>query len=138
MAFAVEHASRGDEEKVVSSCAACRGGPTIDLHRDQQRATDRGGLSQVHWNDGDAAGPFGVEVHAEAARVPYRETSFARRQRSGRHKKQSGGRGHSATADRDPAPPTASSPTVKIRPTTSRAADPSSFIPAVEKGVRER
>src|SRR5579885_3425355 len=97
MAFAVEPASKGDEEKVLSSLRRLQEeDPTIDLHRDQQTGEEIvAGLSQVHVEVivDRLRSRFGVEVTLKPPRVPYRETIRASANGHGRHKKQSGGRG---------------------------------------------
>jgi elongation factor G len=143
MAFAVEPKSRGDEDKVLSSLRRLQEeDPTIDLHRDQQTGEQIvAGLSQVHVEVivDRLRDRFGVEVTLKPPRVPYQETIRRPAAGHGRHKKQSGGRGQFGDCQ------------IAIEPLdTSREGEsfefvdqikggviPSSFIPAVEKGVRE-
>jgi elongation factor G len=143
MAFSVEPKSRGDEDKVLSSLRRLQEeDPTIDLHRDQQTGEQIvAGLSQVHVEVivDRLRERFGVEVTLKPPRVPYRETIRAAAAAHGRHKKQSGGRGQFGDCH------------IEIEPLNDHAhvtgfefvdnikggVIPSSFIPAVEKGVRE-
>jgi elongation factor G len=143
MAFAVEPKSRGDEEKVFASLRRLQEeDPTIDLHRDQQTGDQIvAGLSQVHVEVivDRLRDRFGVEVTLKPPRVPYQETIRSSATAHGRHKKQSGGRGQFGDCH------------IEIQPLADiEAGDgfefvdqikggviPSSFIPAVEKGVRE-
>jgi elongation factor G len=143
MAFAVEPKSRGDEEKVFASLRRLQEeDPTIDLHRDQQTGDQIvAGLSQVHVEVivDRLRERFGVEVALKPPRVPYQETIRSSATAHGRHKKQSGGRGQFGDCH------------IEIQPLTDvETGDgfefvdkikggviPSSFIPAVEKGVRE-
>ncbi|HUB74782.1 MAG TPA: elongation factor G [Solirubrobacteraceae bacterium] len=142
MAFAVEPRSRGDEDKVLSSLRRLQEeDPTIDLHRDQQTGEQIvAGLSQVHVEViiDRLRSRFGVEVTLKPPRVPYQETIRAVAAAHGRHKKQSGGRGQFGDCH------------IEIMPLDRDNVDgfefvdeikggviPSSFIPAVEKGVRE-
>jgi elongation factor G len=143
MAFAVEPKSRGDEDKVLSSLRRLQEeDPTIDLHRDQQTGEQIvAGLSQVHVEVivDRLRDRFGVEVTLKPPRVPYQETIRRPAAGHGRHKKQSGGRGQFGDCQ------------IAIEPLGGGGENggfefvnqikggviPSSFIPAVEKGVRE-
>jgi elongation factor G len=143
MAFAVEPKSRGDEDKVLSSLRRLQEeDPTIDLHRDQQTGQQIvAGLSQVHVEVivDRLRSRFGVEVTLKPPRVPYQETIRATAAAHGRHKKQSGGRGQFGDCHievqplNDPENPTGFEFVDNIK----GGVIPSSFIPAVEKGVRE-
>jgi elongation factor G len=143
MAFAVEPRSRGDEDKVLSSLRRLQEeDPTIDLHRDQQTGEQIvAGLSQVHVEVivDRLRSRFGVEVTLKPPRVPYQETIRTVAAAHGRHKKQSGGRGQFGDCHieiqplNDPENPTGFEFVDNIK----GGVIPSSFIPAVEKGVRE-
>jgi elongation factor G len=140
MAFAVEPKSRGDEDKVLSSLRRLQEeDPTIDLHRDQQTGQQIvAGLSQVHVEVvlDRLRERFGVEVTLKPPRVPYQETIRGTASAHGRHKKQSGGRGQFGDChiEIEPLPAGEGFEFVdKIK----GGVIPSSFIPAVEKGVRE-
>src|ERR1700760_3282526 len=97
MAFSVEPASKGDEEKVFAALRRLQEeDPTIDLHRDPQTGEQIvAGLSQVHVEVivERMKARFGAEVLLKPPRVPYQETIRKPAKAHGRHKKQTGGRG---------------------------------------------
>jgi elongation factor G len=146
MSFAIEAESRGEEDKVFTALRRLQEeDPTIDLHRDPQTGEQIvAGLSQVHVEVivDRLRHRFGVEVTLKPPRVPYQETIRGTAKAHGRHKKQSGGRGQFgdchieieplAAASEDLAPPD-----FEFVDKIKGGVIPSSFIPAVEKGVRE-
>jgi elongation factor G len=140
MAFAVEPKSRGDEEKVLSSLRRLQEeDPTIDLHRDQQTGEQIvAGLSQVHVEVilDRLRDRFGVEVTLKPPRVPYQETIRNSATAHGRHKKQSGGRGQFGDCHIEISPLELAEDFEFVN-AIKGGVIPSSFIPAVEKGVRE-
>jgi elongation factor G len=140
MAFAVAPKSRGDEEKVLSSLRRLQEeDPTIDLHRDQQTGEQIvAGLSQVHVEVvlDRLRERFGVEVTLKPPRVPYQETIRGTATAHGRHKKQSGGRGQFGDCHIE-IEPLAAGEGFEFLNKIKGGVIPSSFIPAVEKGVRE-
>jgi len=143
MAFAVAPRSRGDEEKVLASLRRLQEeDPTIDLHRDQQTGEQIvAGLSQVHVEVivDRLRERFGVEVTLKPPRVPYRETIRAAAAAHGRHKKQSGGRGQFGDCQIavEPLGGVSERGGFEFVNEIKGGVIPSSFIPAVEKGVRE-
>jgi elongation factor G len=143
MAFAIAPKSRGDEEKVLSSLRRLQEeDPTIDLHRDQQTGEQIvAGLSQVHVEVvvDRLHERFGVEVTLKPPRVPYRETIRGTAPGHGRHKKQSGGRGQFGDCQIEISPLTENGEAggFEFLDQIKGGVIPNSFIPAVEKGVRE-
>ncbi len=143
MAFAIEAQSRGEEEKVFTALRRLQEeDPTIDLHRDPQTGEQIvAGLSQVHVEVvvDRLRRRFGVEVTLKPPRVPYRETIRGTAKAHGRHKKQSGGRGQFGDChiEIEPLEDSESSEGFEFVNQIKGGVIPSSFIPAVEKGVRE-
>jgi elongation factor G len=140
MAFAIEPKSKGEEDKVFTALRRLQEeDPTIDLHRDAQTGDQIvAGLSQVHVEVivDRLRSRFGAEVNLKPPRVPYQETIRSPAKAHGRHKKQTGGRGQFGDChiEIEPLEPGAGFEFVdKIK----GGVIPSSFIPAVEKGVRE-
>ncbi len=140
MAFAVEPKNRGDEDKVFASLRRLQEeDPTIDLHRDQQTGEQIvAGLSQVHVEVivDRLHDRFGVDVMLKPPRVPYQETIRSSATAHGRHKKQSGGRGQFGDCHIEIAPLPAGEG-FEFVDNIKGGVIPHSFIPAVEKGVRE-
>ena len=143
MAFAVAPKSRGDEEKVFASLRRLQEeDPTIDLHRDQQTSEQIvAGLSQVHVEVvvDRLRERFGVEVTLKTPRVPYQETIRGSATATAGTRSSRAAAASSATAtSRSNRCPMLVIQTASSSSTRSRAGViPSSFIPAVEKGVRE-
>ncbi len=138
MAFAME--AKGDEDKVYTSLRRLQEeDPTIDLHRDPETGDQIiAGLSQMHVEVivDRLKTRFGAEVALHPPRVPYQETIRKPAKAHGRHKKQSGGRGqfgdcHISIEPREPGAGFEFVNHIK------GGVIPTSFIPAVEKGVVE-
>ncbi|MFI4989311.1 MAG: elongation factor G [Solirubrobacterales bacterium] len=140
MAFAIEPKSRGDEEKVFASLHRLQEeDPTIDLHRDPQTGEQIvAGLSQVHVEVivDRLRDRFGVEVSLQPPRVPYQETIRGIAKAHGKHKKQSGGRGQFGECHIE-IEPLAIDQEFEFEDRIKGGVIPHSFIPAVEKGVRD-
>jgi elongation factor G len=140
MAFAIEPKSKGDEDKVFTSLRRLQEeDPTIDLHRDAQTGEQIvAGLSQVHVEVivERLKGRFGAEVSLKPPRVPYQETIRSTAKAHGRHKKQTGGRGQFGDCHIS-IEPLESGSGFEFVNAIKGGVIPTSFIPAVEKGVQE-
>jgi len=140
MAFAIEPKSRGDEDKVFASLRRLQEeDPTIDLHRDAQTGEQIvAGLSQIHVEVvvDRLRDRFGVQVSLQPPRVPYQETIRGSASAHGRHKKQSGGRGQFGDC-RIEIEPLPIGEDFEFVDKIKGGVIPSSFVPAVEKGIRE-
>ncbi|UGS35872.1 elongation factor G [Capillimicrobium parvum] len=140
MAFAMEPKSKGDEDKVFTALRRLQEeDPTIDLHRDEQTGEQIvAGLSQIHVEVivDRLRDRFGAEVTLKPPRVPYQETLRRPAKAHGRHKKQSGGRGQFGDChiEIEPLEPGSG---FQFEDKIKGGVIPHSFIPAVEKGVRE-
>ncbi|MBA2342895.1 MAG: elongation factor G, partial [Thermoleophilaceae bacterium] len=140
MAFAIEAASRGEEDKVFTALRRLQEeDPTIDLHRDEQTGEQIiAGLTQVHVEVivGRMKERFGAEVKLKPPRVPYLETIKSSSKAHGRYKKQTGGRGQFGDC-RIEIEPLAQGDGFEFVNKIKGGAIPSGFIPAVEKGIAE-
>jgi elongation factor G len=140
MAFAIEPKSKGDEEKVSTALRRLQEeDPTLDFHRDPQTGEQIiAGLSQVHVEVivDRMKRRFGAEVNLKPPRVPYQETIKGKAKAQGRYKKQTGGRGQFGDChiELEPQPQGAGFEFVNR---IKGGVIPTSFIPAVEKGIRE-
>ncbi|MEA2190847.1 MAG: elongation factor [Solirubrobacteraceae bacterium] len=138
MAFAME--AKGDEDKVYTSLRRLQEeDPTIDLHRDPETGDQIiAGLSQMHVEVivDRLRERFGAEVALHPPRVPYQETIRKPAKAHGRHKKQSGGRGQFGDCHISIEPREAGAGFEFINHIKGGVI-PTSFIPAVEKGVIE-
>jgi len=140
MAFAMEATNKGDEDKVFTALRRLQEeDPTIDLHRDPQTGDQIvAGLSQVHVEVivDRLKSRFGAEVTLKPPRVPYQETIRRPAKAHGRHKKQSGGRGQFGDCHIS-IEPLGGGEEFEFVDEIKGGVIPNSFIPAVEKGVRE-
>jgi elongation factor G len=140
MAFAIEPKTKGDEDKVFTALRRLQEeDPTIDLHRDQQTGEQIvAGLSQIHVEVvvDRLKSRFGAEVSLKPPRVPYQETIRKSAKAHGRHKKQSGGRGQFGDCHIE-VEPLAAGEGFEFVNKIKGGVIPTSFIPAVQKGVVE-
>ncbi len=140
MAFAVAPRAKGDEDKVFTALRRLQEeDPTIELRRDQQTGEQIvAGLSQVHVEVvvERMKSRFGAEVVLKPPRVPYQETIRQHAKAHGRHKKQSGGRGQFGDCHIE-IEPLESGEGFEFVNKIKGGVIPTSFIPAVEKGVHD-
>jgi elongation factor G len=140
MAFAIEPKSKGDEEKVWTALRRLQEeDPTLDVHRDPETGEQIiAGLSQVHVEVivDRMKRRFGAEVNLKPPRVPYQETIKTGAKAQGRYKKQTGGRGQFGDCHIEIGPLPQGGGFEFINKIKGGVI-PSSFIPAVEKGVSE-
>jgi elongation factor G len=140
MAFAIEPKSKGDEEKVSTALRRLQEeDPTLDVHRDPQTGEQIiAGLSQVHVEVivDRMKRRFGAEVNLKPPRVPYQETIKKSAKAQGRYKKQTGGRGQFGDCHIE-IEPVSQGTGFEFVNKIKGGVIPSSFIPAVEKGVVE-
>lgn len=138
---AVVPKSKGDEEKISTGLQAIHEeDPSFRVGYDPELAqTIVEGMGELHLDVviSRLKEKFNLEVEREDPRIPYRETIKGSSEAEGKHKKQSGGRGQFGVCN------------IKLEPMPRGGefefvdaifggAIPGKFIPAVEKGIRER
>jgi elongation factor G len=140
MAFAYEAKSKGDEEKAAQAVRRLsEEDPTLDVHRDQQTGEQIiAGLTQVHVEVivDRMKRRFGAEISLKPPRVPYLESIRKPAKAHGRYKKQTGGRGQFGDCHLEIAPAEDGAGLDFVN-AIKGGVIPGSFIPAVEKGVKE-
>jgi elongation factor G len=140
MAFAYEPKTKGDEEKAAQAIRRLtEEDPTLDVHRDQQTGEQIiAGLTQAHVEVivDRMKRRFGAEISLKPPRVPYQESIRKPAKAHGRYKKQTGGRGQFGDCHIEIAPADAGTGLEFVN-AIKGGVIPTSFIPAVEKGVRE-
>jgi elongation factor G len=140
MAFAFEPKSKGDEEKAASAVRRLtEEDPTLDVHRDSQTGEQIiAGLTQVHVEVvvERMKRRFGAEIELHPPQVPYLETIRKPAKAHGRYKKQTGGRGQFGDCHIE-IEPNEQGGGFEFVNAIKGGVIPTSFIPAVEKGIRE-
>ncbi len=139
-AFAVGAKTRGEEEKVFEAIRRVTDeDPSLKLERSEATGEDiLAGLAQMHVELAleKIGRRYGVEVEAEAPKVPFMETITGGAKAQGRYKKQTGGRGQFGDARIEISPlPRGSG--FEFENAIVGGAIPRQFIPAVEKGIEE-
>jgi elongation factor G len=140
MAFAFEPKTKGDEEKAAAAIRRLEEeDPTLDVHRDPDTGEQIiAGLTQVHVEVivDRIKRRFGAEIELHPPRVPYLETVRKAAKAHGRYKKQTGGRGQFGDCHIE-IEPAETGTGLEFVDAIKGGSIPNSFIPAVEKGVRE-
>jgi len=138
LALSIEPKSKGDEEKISSGLQRlAEEDPSFYFERNPEvKQTLIFGQGELHINiiTSKLKNKFGVDVTLGDPKVPYRETIKGKSDVQGRHKKQSGGHGQYGDvkirfepADTD----------FEFEEEIFGGSVPKSYIPAVEKGLRE-
>ncbi|MFH1689674.1 MAG: elongation factor G [Candidatus Eisenbacteria bacterium] len=138
---AVKSTTKGDEEKISTGLAKLHEeDPTFTAGYDRViRQTIISGLGVLHLDVmvEKLKDRFGVQLEREKPRIPYRETIRATASAEGKYKKQTGGRGQFGVAWLRLDPVERGSG-FEFANEVVGGSIPSKFIPAVEKGVKER
>jgi elongation factor G len=140
MAFAFEPKTKGDEEKAVTALRRLEEeDPTLDVHRDPETGEQIiAGLTQVHVEviTDRMKRRFGAEITLKPPRVPYVEAIRKPAKAHGRYKKQTGGRGQFGDCHIEISPAETGAG-FEFENAIKGGVIPTSFIPAVEKGIAE-
>jgi len=140
ISFAIEPASRGDEEKIGGAVARImEEDPSLRFTRDPQtKEFLLSGTGQLHIEVSVAKlkRRYGVEVILRTPKVPYRETITGNADVQGRHKKQTGGHGQFGDC-RIRMEPMPRGGGFVFEDVIFGGSIPKQYIPAVEKGIVE-
>jgi elongation factor G len=145
ISFSVRPKSKGDEEKVGTKLnELLEEDIALRLTRDQaSKEMLLSGLGQIHIETVvEKLRRMGVDVELAEPKVPYRETVKGKAMDvEGKHKKQTGGRGQFGVCFIDMEPKAKDSEvedSLEFVDAIFGGSIPKQFIPAVEKGIRER
>ena len=132
--------TRTDEEKISNALKRlCEEDPTLSVERKaESHELLVSAMGQVHLDVSleRMKRRFGVEVNVKTQKVPYRETIQGTTKVQGRHKKQSGGRGQFGDTWIEISPLEKGGGFV-FEDNIVGGAIPKTYIPAVEKGIKE-
>lgn len=140
LATAIHAATQADEDKLANALRRLQeeDSSLIVERNDETKQTLLRGMGETHLSITieKLARKFGVEVAADAVKVPYRETITGKARAEGKYKKQSGGRGQFGVAiiEVEPLPRGEGFEYVDA---IKGGSIPRQFIPAVEAGIRE-
>ncbi|MEG2814548.1 MAG: EF-Tu/IF-2/RF-3 family GTPase, partial [Oscillospiraceae bacterium] len=136
--FALVPKNKGEEDKIGSSLnKISEEDPTIHWYRNPEtKQTLVGGQGELHINTvkNKMKEKFGVDVDLEDIKVAYRETIKGNADVQGKHKKQSGGHGQYGDVK---IKFTRSSDDFEFAEEIFGGSVPKSYIPAVEKGLKD-
>ncbi len=142
LSYAIRPTREGDDEKLMTALTRMsEEDPVFRIERNEiTKQLLVSGLGDLHItvNRGRMADKFGVETEVLPPKVPYRETIRRRVQKiQGRHKRQSGGRGQFGDVWINLAPLQRGEGFEFVNNIVGGSI-PRNYIPAVEKGIRER
>lgn len=141
ISFAVEPKTKGDEEKVATGLARFLDeDPTFRMERNREtKETVVSGMGEMQIENivNKLSKKFGVEVNLSTPKVPYKETIRGRKRVEGKHKKQSGGRGQYGHVFLELEPYEGDDDVLQFNDKIFGGVVPKTYIPAVEKGIRE-
>ena len=138
LAYAIEPASKGDEDKLATGLTRLREeDPSFRIERNEEtHETVIYGMGEAHLDVqmSRLKTKFGVDVLHHPAKIAFRETIRAAAKGHGRHVKQSGGHGQYAVCDIDISP-SARGEGFVFESKIVGGAIPQQFIPSVQKGI---
>ncbi|MGB5823379.1 MAG: elongation factor G, partial [Proteocatella sp.] len=138
MLVAIEAVNKNDEDKISTGIHRLREeDPSFTYDRNKEtKQMVLGVQGEIHVNSikDKLKEKFGVEVVLKDLKVPYRETIKGTSDVQGKHKKQSGGHGQYGDVKMKFAP---SKEGFEFAEEIFGGSVPKSYIPAVEKGIRE-
>lgn len=141
MAMAVQPKAKGDEEKIGSGLSRlAEEDPTFVVSKETEtNETIIKGMGDLHLEiiTNKLKSKFGTDVVLEIPKIPYRETIRSSVKIEGKHKKQSGGRGQFGHVWIEFQPLTDSEEKFEFEDKIFGGAVPKTYIPAVEKGLKE-
>ena len=138
LAYAIEPASKGDEDKLATGLTRLREeDPSFRIERNEEtHETVIYGMGEAHLDVqmSRLKAKFGVDVLHHPAKIAFRETIRGAAKGHGRHVKQSGGHGQYAVCDIDISP-SARGEGFVFESKIVGGAIPQQFIPSVQKGI---
>ncbi len=143
ISFAVSPKTKGDEDKLMTSLnRMMEEDQALRARRDEQTGDFIiEGMGQVHIETAveKMKRKYGVEVNLSAPKVPYLETIRKPAKGEGKYRKQTGGRGQYGWCWIEVSPKErAEEEEFEFENAIKGGAIPQTFIPSVEKGVRDR